>query len=840
MTLKFDHKTIEAHWRNKWVEDNIYAATDFSEKPKKYILVEFPYPSGSGLHMGHFMRYTVPEIYSRKLRMSGFNVLFPIGWDAFGLPAENYAIRTGVHPSITTETAITSFTKSFKDAGFAVDWNRVINTTDTEYYKWTQWIFLKFWEAGLAEYKEESVWWCETLKTVLANEEVIENQHGEKISERGEYPVEKRKLKQWVLKITKYADKLLEGLEKIDFPEYIKAAQQNWIGRSEGAIIKFPICQTGSTNQVLTLDVFTTRPDTIFGVSFLAMTPEHSFVDQLQQFVTNFDEVQKYRESAKNLSDIERQTVKKKTGVLLQGLTVLHPFQKTPIPLYIAEYILPGYGTGAIMGVPAHDKRDFDFATTFNLPVVQTIHPNESTTDNKIPFEPSNGFIKLTQEVKALLTENELKESANTISCDTMSKAVLRNLELQNAGYTKVVYRLRDWLFSRQRYWGEPIPLIHKSDGTVEAITQTTNEQDVEEKLPLLLPEVPDYAPSSDGTSPLAKNRSWVKVVAKDGLPADRETNTMPNWAGSCWYYLRYIDPHNKKTFADPKKLKYWLPVDQYFGGSEHTTLHLLYSRFWHQFLYDQQLVPTPEPYTWRINGGILLGEDGHKQSKSSGNVVDLNTILEKYGADAVRTYICFLGPYDATLPWNEGGLKSCRRLAENIYALQTKVTSSPDEDKQFSRLYHRTVRNVSKMIDSLKMNTAVSEIMIFVNKAKQTAFISHDTWLGFLRLISPFQVFLAEELWQTFHGYSEWDPKNSIHLQPWPTYDPEMAKEEIISIGIQINGKMRGFVDVTPENNENEVREKVMAMQNITQCLQDKEVKNFRYVPLKIVSIVV
>jgi len=825
----YDHKNIEPRWNALWVRDNIYKAHDLSDKPKKYILVEFPYPSGAGLHMGHFMRYTLPDIYSRKLRMTGFNVLFPMGWDAFGLPAENYAIKTGVHPAVTTEKAIENYTRSFKSAGFGIDWDRVVNTTDPAYMKWTQWIFLKFWEAGLAEIREEPIWWCEALRTVLSNEEVLDDGKGGKISERGEHPVERRKLKQWVLRITEYAEKLLEGLEMVDFPEYVRAAQRNWIGKSEGAQLTFSI-EGGAES---TVEVYTTRPDTIIGATFLVLAPEHPLVDELKGAVTNFEEVDSYREATKSRSDIERQASKTKTGVQLQGISARHPLTGDPLPVFIADYVLYGYGTGAIMAVPAHDERDFEFATLYKLPIVQTVWENEETK-GELPLPSSEGVVEVVDALRPLFGNEKF------VSCDAAKRGIISALEQKGTGERRVVYRLRDWVFSRQRYWGEPIPILHLEDGTLMAVARTDRPSEVELHLPLTLPEVPDYSPSSDGTSPLAKNSDWVSTTTPEGRPAKRETNTMPNWAGSSWYYLRYTDPRNDKALADPENLKYWLPVDRYFGGSEHTTLHLLYSRFWHKFLYDQGVVPTSEPYSWRMNGGILLGADGQKQSKSKGNVVDLNEMLDRYGGDALRSYICFLGPYDGTLAWNEGGLKACRKLVESIYELRKKVKEGVEEELFLTRLYHRTVQRVSSMMDNLKMNTVVSEFMVFAGEAKKAQAISMETWQGFVRLIAPVMVFLGEELWQELNGYSEWDPKRSVHLQEWPSFDPELAKEDVTIVGVQINGKLRGELEVTDDDTTDTVRDRALELPNVQKWLEGKEVKKFIYVTKKIISIVI
>lgn len=830
----YDHKALQAKWKECWFKDNIYRAEDFSPKPKKYILVEFPYPSGDGLHMGHVWRYTFCEVYSRRLRMAGYNVMLPMGWDAFGLPAETYAIKTGVHPSIRTAQSIKNFKDVLLDMGFGFDWSREVDTTDPKYFKWTQWIFLKFFEQGLAELREEPIWWCEALKTVLANEEVLEDESGNKISERGNHPVVKKPLRQWVLKITEYADKLLKGLDTIDFQEHVKTAQRNWIGRSEGARVKFPL----SVDKDSFLEVFTTRPDTIFGVTFMALAPEHGLLEKYKKHITNWTEVEKYLTQAKNRSSIDRQAAKDKTGIKLEGIHAINPLNPsgTPLPIYVADYILIEYGTGSIMGVPGHDDRDFEFASKYQLPIIQTVL-NPKNQDEKLPFVSEDGVIKVDAGLKLIFSSDELKKP---IDCAAMKRRVIDSLQQKDLGKGEVAYRIKDWLFSRQRFWGEPIPLLHTVDGKVEAIVNTADSKAVQAKLPLMLPEVPNYEPSSDGTSPLARNESWVNVTDSKGRPAKRETNTMPNWAGSCWYYLRYIDPKNDQAFADPEKLKYWLPVDRYFGGSEHTTLHLLYSRFWHVFLYDLGLVPTPEPYASRLNGGIILGSDGTKMSKSVGNVINPLELQEKYGADALRTYLCFMGPIDSTMPWNENGLKACRKFIESVYDLRAKVAPGKVEDAKILKMYHKMVKRVGEMVDNLKLNTAVSEFMIFVNEAKKAAAIDRDVWKGFLKVMAPFAVFCCEDLWHEINGYTDWKPENSVHLQAWPQFDPELVKDETVTLGIQVNGKVRGEIEVKVDEARESVESRVMAMPEIMKWFEGKTVKKFVYVPARIVSLVV
>ncbi len=828
----YNHIKIENNWCDRWVKDNVCRAEDNSDKPKKYILVEFPYPSGSGLHMGHFLRYTLPEIYSRKLRMDGNNVLFPFGFDAFGLPAENYAIQTGVHPADTTEKCIKVFRDSVQKAGYGIDWEREVTTTDPAYYKWTQWIFLKFFEAGLAELREEPVWWCEKLRTVLANEEVLEDANGNKISERGEYPVEKRNLKQWVLKITEYADKLLEGLNDIDCAEHIKLAQKNWIGKSFGTLIKFELAE----KQNEYLEVFTTRADTVFGVTFMAVAPEHEMLEKNKNLIQNYDEVKAYCESAKNKTEIDRQASKEKTGVIIKGLTCRHPFiEGKTIPIFVADYVLTGYGTGAIMAVPAHDERDYEYAKVFELDIIKTIYSKEEKDGGKeepLPFIiKEEAFVKITDDMKSLFPND------NFVPCEKMIDKLAENLEARGLGKKETMYKMRDWLFSRQRYWGEPIPVIHCKDGKIEAIVSTDDKEGVKKLLPLLLPAIPDYEPTDDGSSPLSRNKEWVKTTDSHGEEASRETNTMPNWAGSCWYYLRYLDPNNDEEFCSQEKMKYWLPVDKYFGGAEHTTRHLLYSRFWHQFLYDKKLVPTKEPYAWRMDGGILLGEDGVKQSKSRGNVVQLVEKLDQYGADALRMYICFLGPYTATMAWNEGGLKACHKLVESIYSLREKVSDKQSSESTV-KLFHKTLKSVTEMLDNLKMNTAVSQIMVLVNALKKEENINKDLWKNFIKMIAPMAVFVSEELWQEVNDYKEWKRENSVHLQSWPKYNKELAKEDLITVGVQINGKLRTTISISDNDTENDVKEKVFALDAVKKWTDGKDIKKFIYVSNKIVSI--
>ncbi len=772
---EYNFEEIENNWRDKWYDNNLFEAVDFSPKPKKYILAEFPYPSGAALHAGHMMRYTVPDVYARYLRMNGYNVLFPMGWDAFGLPAENYAVKTGIHPAETTKKAIGIMKDSLKRMGYGIDWKRELSTTDPNYYKWTQWLFLKFFEQGLAELKEMPVWWCENLKTVLADEEILTDKDGNKISERGEQPVERRMLRQWVLKIPNYAEKLLEGLKTIDFPESIKSAQANWIGKSEGAEIDFKV-----KNADQKIKIFTTRLDTIYGCTFLTVSPEHPILANIADKI-----VSDYISKSKSKTDFERtETAKEKIGVF-SGLYAINPFSGNEVPVWVSDFVIMTYGTGAIMSVPAYDERDHEFAQKYDLPI---------------------------------------KEMALGDATVLLKQAIEGGF-----GNAKVNYKMRDWVFSRQRYWGEPIPLIYVDpDGHAEVVTE----------LPVLLPEVPDYTPTSAAASPLAKNTAWVNTISKNGKPAKRETNTMPNWAGSCWYFIRFVDPTNDKEFANSKKMDYWLPVDRYFGGAEHTTLHLLYSRFWYRFFYDNGLVPNTEPFRWRLNGGLLLGPDGKKMSKSIGNVINPVDIIDNYGADALRACICFLGPYEDTYPWNENGIKATWRLMKTIYDLSQKV-SDDESDAEFLKKFHVYLKRVTNRLENLKMNTVVSEIMILVNEMKKQPTINVDLFKNFIKTLAPLAPYTAEEIWQSLNTFTKWSNETSVHLQEWPKYDVNLTQQSEVTIGIQINGKVKDEITLALDESEDSVKEKVLNTGKIKAQIGDREIKKFVYVPGKVVNVV-
>lgn len=808
----YNHEKIENNWKDKWYKDNIYEAVDFSKKPKKYILAELPYPSGKSLHVGHMMRYTVPEIYSRFLRMRGYNVLFPMGWDSFGLPAETYAKSAGITPQKATNQASKDYKRAMQRMGYAIDWSREINTADPKYYKWSQWTFKKLWEKGLAIQKEMPVWWCDELG-VLADEEVLLDPDGKgKISERGGHKVERKLFRQWVLDVPAYAERLIDDLEKVDYEESVKQGQLNWIGKKEGANIAFEI---GGKSY----ETFTTRPDTIFGVTFLAISPSHLDVKHLIKKAVNRKEIEDYIEKAASLSDLEKQT-KEKTGVLLEGVFAKHPFKEVTreIPVFLADYILLDYGTGVVMGVPGHDERDREFAQKYKLEIIEVI-------------EKPSGFAG-----EVYVGAGKVKNSVgyDGLDSEAFKKEVTVRLGKEKKGTTVTQYRLRPQVFSRQRYWGEPIPLIYKKDGSLEALP--------DEELPLELPYMEDFLPSDDGISPLAKNEEWVNTKDSKGRPAKRETDTMPTWAGSNWYYLRYVDPNNDECPADPKKVRYWFPVDMYFGDAGHTTAHLLYSRFWFKFLYDIGAVPLDEPYMYRMSGGILLGADGHKMSKSRGNVIIPEEVLNNYGADAVRTYLAFIGPYKDTYPWNPNGLVACARLVRNIYDMRRKVSDdvkAKDSEDSHKKL-HQLIKNTTEMMEDLRMNTAVSEIMIFTNYLKKQDRIPKEIWIDFLLVVAPFMPFVGEELWQTAHNYAKWDKKNSIHLQEWPKYDEKLAKEDQIELPVQVNGKVRAKIMVGLDASESKAKELALKNKTVAGYVEGKKVKKTIYVQNKILNFVI
>ena len=807
--MVYNHRVIEKKWQKYWDENKTFKTLDDHTKEKFYALDMFPYPSGAGLHVGHPEGYTATDILSRYKRANGYNVLHPMGWDAFGLPAEQYALDTGHDPRDFTKTNIDTFRRQIKELGFSYDWDREVNTTDPNYYKWTQWIFKKLYEKGLAYVDEVPVNWCPALGTVLSNEEVIDGK-----SERGGHPVERRPMRQWVLKITDYAEKLLADLDILDWPESLKAMQCNWIGKSVGAEIDFKI---EGTDKVFT--VFTTRADTVFGVSYCVLAPEHKLVEEI---VTEGQKaaVEEYLDIVKRKSDLERTDLNKdKTGVFT-GAYAINPVNGEKVELWIADYVLASYGTGAVMAVPAHDERDYEFATKFNLPIKAVIEDNGEVV---VPFYGDGKHIN--------------SDFINGLNNEEAIAKVIEFLEENKVGRSKVTYKLRDWLFSRQRYWGEPIPIIHWEDGTMTTVPDS--------ELPLLLPETDNIKPSGTGESPLANIEEWLNVVDPEtGKKGKRETNTMPQWAGSCWYYLRYIDPHNDEMFADPEKLKYWLPVDVYIGGAEHAVLHLLYARFWHKVLYDLGLVPTREPFQKLFNQGMILaeGKDGRpeKMSKSKGNVVNPDDIIVSHGADTLRVYEMFMGPLDASIAWSENGLDGSRRFLDRVYRLfvdeETGKVNDKVQDKDNAELevsYNYTVKKVSEDIEILGFNTAISQLMVFVNDCYKAEYIPRKYALGFIQLLAPFAPHLAEEMWEIY-GNTE-----SISYVPWPTFDESKLVSDTVEIVVQLMGKVKAKLDVKKDLTPAELEQIVLANEEVKELIEGKQVMKVIVVPGRLVNIV-
>jgi len=813
--MSYDHKHIDAKWQKRWDEAGVFEAKDGSKKEKYYVLVEFPYPSGAGLHVGHPRSYTALDIVARKKRMQGMNVLFPMGWDAFGLPAEAYAIKTGVHPSVTTKENIDTFRRQLKAIGFSFDWSREIDTTDPKYYRWTQWMFNKFFKAGLAYKAKAMINWCPKDKTGLANEEVVGG-----ACERCGTPVEKREKEQWMIAITKYADRLLEDLNTVDYLPKIKKQQEDWIGKSEGAEIDFAF--DGLPGK---LTVFTTRPDTLFGVTYVVFSPEHPLVASITTSEQK-SAVEKYVAEAKRKTDIERgDESKAKTGVFT-GAYVVNPVNNEKIPVWVADYVLAGYGTGAVMAVPAHDERDFAFAETNKLPMKTVVRPLAVFKIAVPAFRASTGAVDEIR-VESECYEGE-GDSVNSGFLDGLptaeaKKAIIAELENQGVGRGKTTYRLRDWVFSRQRYWGEPIPLVHcEKDGWVAV---------PDDQLPVELPKVEKYEPTDNGESPLAAIESFVNTTCPTcGGPAKRETDTMPNWAGSSWYFLRYIDPNNDKEFASKEALKYWTPVDLYNGGMEHTTLHLLYSRFWNKFLFDQGFVPTSEPYARRHSHGLIMSEDGTKMSKSKGNVVNPDEVVAEFGADAFRTYILFMGPFEEHVPWSTNGLVGVRRFLDKVERLAEKLG---DEPVEITKALHKTIQRVSDNIDGFRFNTAVSELMKFVNVAQEAGSMSKDSFAAFLTLLSPFAPHLSNELWEKL------GMKGLVEEQAWPVADAKMLVDDTIKIVVQVNGKLRGSLVVPADISDSELLELAKSDENVQKYLTD-EIKKEIVVKGKLVNFVV
>ena len=804
MAEMYNHHTVEKKWQKIWEEEKAFKVSEDYSKPKFYALVEFPYPSGQGLHVGHPRPYTALDIVSRKRRMQGYNVLFPMGWDAFGLPTENYAIKNHIHPKIVTKNNVARFKGQLQSLGYSFDWDREINTTDPDYYKWTQWIFLKLFNAGLAYKKEMPINWCTSCKVGLANEEVVNG-----VCERCGAPVVRKVKSEWMLKITEYADKLIKDLDDVDYIEKVKVSQKNWIGRSEGAEVDFALKDKDEK-----LRVYTTRPDTLFGATYMVISPEHPLIDKYKDEITNWDEIQKYREMAARKSDFERtELAKDKTGVVFGGMSAINPVNGKEIPVWISDYVLMSYGTGAIMAVPAHDTRDWEFAKKFALPMIQVVEGKEGPVDiNEAAFTDVATGKMINSEFLNGLEVTEAKEKMKDF------------LEEKGIGNRKVNYKLRDWVFSRQRYWGEPIPIVHCEKCGYVPLDES--------ELPLLLPEVDSYMPTDNGESPLAAMTDWVNTTCPCcGGPAKRETDTMPQWAGSSWYFLRYTDPHNKEALASKEALKYWLPVDWYNGGMEHTTLHLLYSRFWHKFLYDQGIVPTKEPYQRRTSHGMILGENGEKMSKSRGNVVNPDDIVQAYGADTLRTYEMFIGAFDLSASWSEDGVKGCRRFLERVWKLQTIMTGEEGYSADMETKMHQTIKKVSQDFESLKYNTAIAAMMALINDFYKKNAVTKGEYKTLITLLNPVAPHITEELWQIIGG------EGRVYQNTWPEYDEAKTVESTVEIAVQVNGKTRATLKIGKEDAKDNVLAK--AKETIADKLEGKNIIKEIYVPGRIVNIV-
>ena len=805
--MAYNFKDIEKKWQEKWYSEGTFNAKDDYTMKKWYGLIEFPYPSGQGLHVGHPRSYTALDIIARKRRMQGYNVLFPIGFDAFGLPAENYAIKNHIHPKITTEKNINHFKEQLKSIGFSFDWSREINTTDPNYYKWTQWIFIQLYKHGLAYKTTMPINFCTGCKVGLANEEVVNG-----VCERCGSPVVQKEKSQWMLKITEYAQRLIDDLDDVDYLDKIKAQQRNWIGRSEGAEVEFKISGTDKT-----LTVYTTRPDTLFGATYMVVAPEHHIIEELKDQITNMDDINDYKYKASLKSDFERAELnKEKTGCEIKGIKAINPLTGKEIPIWISDYVLITYGTGAIMAVPAHDTRDHDFAKKFNLPIIQVI---KSNSGEEVDIE-KEAFTDVATGV--LINSGFL----NDLSVTDAKKKVIEYLEENKIGEKKVNYKLRDWVFSRQRYWGEPIPMVHCDKCGWVPID--------EKDLPLRLPDIEDYEPGENGESPLAKHTEWINTTCPHcGGHATRETDTMPQWAGSSWYYLRYMDPHNNTALASKEALKYWSPVDWYNGGMEHTTLHLLYSRFWHKFLYDIGVVPTKEPYQKRTSHGMILGGNGEKMSKSKGNVVNPDDIVEEFGADAFRVYEMFMGPFDQTAPWSMESIRGCAKFLDRVWNLQTLLVDGNEYSAKFEKMMHRTIKKVSYDIEDMKFNTAVSTLMTMVNEFYKVKAINKAEFKTLLQLLNPFAPHMTEELLHTVL-----DEKEDFAYMKWPEYDEAKTIADEITLPIQFNGKLKGTVQINLDEDESSVKEKVHNV--IDSKLDGKTIVKEIYVRNKIYNIVV
>ncbi|CDA69159.1 leucine--tRNA ligase [Clostridium sp. CAG:510] len=802
MAEVYNHREVETKWQDIWDKEKAFAtSTDYS-KPKYYALVEFPYPSGQGLHVGHPRPYTALDIVARKRRMQGYNVLYPMGWDAFGLPTENYAIKNHIHPKIVTRNNVARFKNQLHSLGYSFDWDREINTTDPKYYKWTQWIFLKLFKAGLAYKTEMPINWCTSCKVGLANEEVVNG-----VCERCGSEVVRKVKSQWMLKITAYAEKLIEGLDTVDYIERVKVSQKNWIGKSTGAEVDFVLKDKEDK-----LTVYTTRPDTLFGVTYMVMSPEHPFIDKYKDSIKNWDDVVAYREMAAKKSDFERTEIAKdKTGVMLYGLTAVNPVNGKEIPVWISDYVLMTYGTGAIMAVPAHDERDWEFAKKFNMPIIEVVAGSPVDVNEAVFTDVATGTLVNS-------------EFLNGLSVADAKKKIIEFLTEKGIGHEKTNYKLRDWVFSRQRYWGEPIPIVKcEKCGYVPL---------PESELPLELPDVESYMPTDNGESPLAHMTDWVNTTCPCcGGPAKRETDTMPQWAGSSWYFLRYTDPTNENALASPEALKYWMPVDWYNGGMEHTTLHLLYSRFWHRFLYDEGVVPCPEPYQKRTSHGMILGSNGEKMSKSRGNVVNPDDIVREYGADTLRTYEMFIGAFDLSASWSEDGVKGCRRFLERVWKLQDILTDDEGYSADMETKMHQTIKKVSSDFESLKYNTAIAAMMSLINDFYKKNAVTKGEFKTLLTLLNPVAPHITEELWQA-NGFD-----GRLYQTSWPEYDEEKTVESTIELAVQINGKMKGTLKVSKDEQKDNIL--AMAKEMLGDKLTGTIVKEI-YVPGRIVNIVV
>ena len=801
--MKYDHKQVEKKWQDIWDEKQCFQAENGSDKEKFYALVEFPYPSGQGLHVGHPRSYTALDIVARKKRMQGYNVLYPMGWDAFGLPTENFAIKNHVHPAEVTKKNIARFKSQLKSLGLSFDWSREINTTDPSYYKWTQWIFLQLFKKGLAYKKEMSVNWCTSCKCVLANEEVVNG-----VCERCGSEVVHKTKSQWMLAITKYAQRLIDDLDDVDYIERVKIQQKNWIGRSTGAEVDF------KTTEGDTLTVYTTRPDTLFGATYMVISPEHPMIEQWGDKLANIADVRAYREEAARKSDFERTELNKdKTGVKLDGVAAINPVNGKQIPIFVSDYVLMGYGTGAIMAVPAHDDRDWEFAKKFGCEIIEVVSGGEDVQKAAFTAKDETGILVNSDFLNGKTVKDAIP-------------AMIEWLGEKGIGRAKVQYKLRDWVFSRQRYWGEPIPIV-KCDkcGYVPL---------PEDQLPLELPNVHTYEPTDNGESPLAHMTDWVNTTCPCcGGPAKRETDTMPQWAGSSWYFLRYMDPHNDKALASPEALKYWSPVDWYNGGMEHTTLHLLYSRFWHKFLYDIGVVPTREPYAKRTSHGMILGENGEKMSKSRGNVVNPDEIVDTYGADTMRLYEMFIGDFEKAAPWSPKSIKGCRRFLERVWSLAEKVQDGDEYSKEHEALMHRTIKKVGEDADNLKANTAIAALMTMLNEFYDKG-VNRAEYKTFLALLNPFAPHITEELWQQL------GETGLLSVAPWPQYDEAKTVESTVEMAVQVNGKLKGTIKLAADADKQAAIDAALAEEKVQHAIEGKQIVKQIVVPGKIVNLVV